>query len=117
MRSIEERFHTRIIKRCQGAIASISTAMGVAQAARSAGCGDGLKGFLQLQAERLLLSGGQEVIGRELQQHQAPLKPEAKVVEERLQQLIQQLRRLGIGIRGRRLGGGWRGGKVHRQSA
>jgi len=36
MRNIAERFHTRIIRRCQGAMASISTAMGVEQAARRA---------------------------------------------------------------------------------
>ena len=35
MRSIAERFQTRIIRRCQGAMASMSTAIGVLQAARS----------------------------------------------------------------------------------
>jgi hypothetical protein len=63
---------------------------------------NGLQPLLQVVAQAAALPGGQQLVGGVLQQHQAPLKPEAEILKQRLQQLIEQL--------GRFLGGGGSGG-------
>ncbi len=58
------------------------------------GGSDGLQSLFELLTQGLLLGGREQGFGRELHQHQTALKPEAEVVKQRLQQLIEQLSRL-----------------------